>query len=95
MKAENQQDQQERPRSPIRSITIDMAGDVNDVNSREDTNASPQKEGETTTTASTQEKAKKRSSSRPRKVKPSGMIGNAAKRASVRKSIEEGKHYEL
>jgi len=95
MKAENQQDQQERPRSPIRSITIDMAGDVNDVNSREDTNASPQKEGETTTTPSTQEKAKKRPSSRPRKVKPSAMTGNAAKRASVRKSIEEGKHYEL
>ena len=99
MKAENQQDQHERPRSPIRSTSIDMAGDVNDVNSRGDKNPSPQKQEETTT-ASTQSKhnhakAKKRSSSRPRKVKPSDMSGNAAKRASVRKSIEEGKHYEL
>jgi hypothetical protein len=99
MKAENQQDQQERPRSPIRSRKIDMTGDVNDVNSGEEmknsTQIRPQSAMTSTQAQQNHAKAKKRSSSRPRKVKSGARTGNAATRASVRKSIEEGKHYEL
>jgi hypothetical protein len=40
-------------------------------------------------------KAKKRSSSRPRRLKSNAMTGDVPLRASVRKAIKEGKHYEL
>jgi len=40
-------------------------------------------------------KAKKRSSSRPRRVKSNAIMGDVPLRDSVRKAIKEGKHYEL
>ncbi len=75
---------QERSRSPSKSI--DMAGDVVDTILADKIKSS---------TRVSDRKANENSSSRSRRSKSNPQPRSAEMRASLRKSIEEGKHYEL